>query len=881
MSQVWSGIIDSRLDVIKPTGQLYTCYVFTGQRRQQTEPTPDEAMAAAAAAAADSETAAAAAAGKERVILRDRDLIPLPHVGEWLHLAVDPAPKNRAGVSTYVVRRVLGFRAAHRLTRLLLARGLCNGIAQCRALIARPSNGMMTTPTTTDSSTKQLVVDRNREVPVTAAVWKYVGEVLGMPAGELSLLLKSDDRLGNSLFPSIANHFVARHVFFDDLFARLSTALRTHPLTVPASALHACSATRLESLISFLEYAEAFTLLFGSSICGDESTTFAQLPLSSPLQLEHVPHVQQQVGWCTRQQLDPLFVPITSTMQEFERSTTLQKQLRDLRRQARHRLPECSDADLAVHVATNDAASRPLRYGRTAFAFDSNDELEALGVWLRLPSSIASKKRDLCDYTTPLCWNRAIHTARTLAQFDSVTLVTVDGSCAFLRADDLLAATSVQRGDVPFIVAPASGGGDEFAHVTPFTVDDLLAASDWGVRALASVSNVLVLCDAHALPETDLLHCLLAYRRIIESAQPLVAAHERRALHVVLVGDQWQSATGWCAGSSFADAVGSRRFLVVESDALWRADVHPLAALAACAHFSPTTAEMVVDELLARRRPFVGSGLVALRRSAQIVVWVNSMALLGAFLSSLHEAERQPRKRSAAAARPGNDDDDDNGNDNDNADDDDPAPSVDKNMLALLERLRTYPHLTRDNVLVMAPYVLYNGSTMRVKAFYRLVRWPARNDSINASHCTPILPDCGLVSLDADSLLLELGSTTVDHRVCCNTDDPNLLRVACHRAELRAASIILGRDAAAAHRLAADVAVCVVPNASRTGPMLRFARWNETALGLVRLPPNARVELIAPSAAGSASSLGAALVDAISYVRRKQPTALEHALTDD
>ena len=829
MTELWCGVIDSRLDALHPTNQKYSSYVLSGTRRitEQVQNDDDDDVSS-----------------KERIILCDRDLIVFPHVGACVHVAVDVADSKRCGIPTYIVRRVVFFRPCGELTRSVLTRGLTNGIWLCRARIER-------------ARVADEKATSSRDPPVSRDTSKLVTELIAKPSSEMSLLLKDAPRSAYSLFSSVCNYYATRHIIFDALVHKLWTALKTRPITVPASWLHSCSYNQLETFAAQIEHVDPFVLLFGSLVVSSRAQ-FHELSLSSPLYLVRNDASFAQADECVRDALYPFSVAFVTPLIEFYRSTTNTKWIRDLTRQLKKRDSNLDVSDLDQCIEMHSAAMTAARYGATTFFYDGDSQrMESLRLWIRIPKSATFRRPETFAFTTLLCMTRAEQLAEMLNKFDDVSVLTIDGSVDHLPPS-ICSEVTVDSNRATFVVPSLAYSqiGDR-----QFTVDDVISAADWTVRAEITVTNVLVVLDAHRLAEIDFLHLLLAYMRLYEMGQESTALAERTKPKLVLIGDQWQKPDGWCVGSVFSDIVASGRYFITESETRRHRDVHSLAALASCAHFSTTSAEVFVDRLLTCRQTDRYAAARALVAAFQLVLWVPSAKLVGDYLGLVHESIRSTKKRSVSDVTDG------------------ACTNFTVELLGAVDYLRRRPHAIRDSVVACSPYIIFDGAVVRVANFYRLVTWPARNAQISVQmHLTNVVAKNGLISLDTDNLVLELSDETVDHRMCCDTSDANLMRVVCHRNKIKAASILLGRDAAHVDRLASKVAVGILPNAARNGPLLTGVTWHETAQSLIRLPPNASVSLLASNAVGNDAVLGRDLVSVVERVRPKTYSALDYVL---
>ena len=179
MTEIWSGTIDACLDTSLAVGQLYAAYVLSGTGRIE-EPQQEDANAQLPGTGAVVSAVEDESSFRERIIIRDRDCIPLPHIGMWVQVAVDKDTKTRAGVKTYIVARLIAARALGVLSRTVFARCICNGIAQCKARHERIQAKANNRPT--------LLI---KDVPIGNEATKYIGSMTERPYNEMSVLLSS------------------------------------------------------------------------------------------------------------------------------------------------------------------------------------------------------------------------------------------------------------------------------------------------------------------------------------------------------------------------------------------------------------------------------------------------------------------------------------------------------------------------------------------------------------------------------------------------------------------------------------------------------------------------------------------------------------------
>ena len=403
MTEIWSGVIDAFLDASVAVGQLYASYVFSGVGKAEER---DEL------AIDDAETSF-----KDRVVIRDRDCIPLPHIGMWLQLVLRKDAKTRSGVKTYVVCRLITARPAQGLVRSVFSRALCNGIAQCKARAERIR------AKAANRSTTLL-----KDVPISQDVVKYVSGLCARPYNEVAVLLFEKHRLDMGVYIAVRNFYVHRNIFVDPLLRRLFTALKDRPLCIRGSDLSACSVGQLLALVQHIETADAFSMLFGASCKAvDESYRPSELHNAMLLQTGVVGVVQA---------LDPLETMSSSRLEEFKRSCTGVQHLRNLLQTAKSLLPSATEAHLEKACTMHQSAMRKVQYGSTVFSHADGSAMEALNLWIRVPTSHYSQRLGLNDYTTVQLHNRAEQLTTLLKSFE-VVLATIDGGCRLMDRRDI------------------------------------------------------------------------------------------------------------------------------------------------------------------------------------------------------------------------------------------------------------------------------------------------------------------------------------------------------------------------------------------------------------------------------------------------------------
>ena len=98
MTEIWSGCIDARIDLLSQTSRNYACYVLSCT---QSNDAKDEIS-------------------RVRVIIRDRNLLFLAHVGMRLRLVLRPATQLLWTFKTFDVVAVLSVKRADEISRSIL-----------------------------------------------------------------------------------------------------------------------------------------------------------------------------------------------------------------------------------------------------------------------------------------------------------------------------------------------------------------------------------------------------------------------------------------------------------------------------------------------------------------------------------------------------------------------------------------------------------------------------------------------------------------------------------------------------------------------------------------------------------------------------------------
>jgi hypothetical protein len=115
------------------------------------------------------------------------------------------------------------------------------------------------------------------------------------------------------------------------------------------------------------------------------------------------------------------------------------------------------------------------------------------------------------------------------------------------------------------------------------------------------------------------------------------------------------------------------------------------------------------------------------------------------------------------------------------------------------EELAKDPRRAASTVLLTSPYIAYQGQCLSVQQFYLYMRPPRRGCMIDEGCCLALAASSEQQAVSLDSAFLyakiEPSSHAIDHRVCCQTWDRNVMQIARHRTDITNQSFIMARDA--------------------------------------------------------------------------------------
>lgn len=804
MTELWSGCIDTRFDLLMTSDTRYASYMFSGRRvRGEDEQQRRESSA------------------PERVILRDRGHLIFACTGTRLRVVLRPVANQK--FKTFQVVALVSIRWPNDVTRDMIARSLSNAFALYRA-----SEEQRQAP---DDAQPPTAV----RTPLTRDAPAYVSELAARATHELAILCKREHRLRPTVIRSLEPYFTTRHLFFAASIARLATLIKTRVVNLSARNIMHLSLSQLTAFVGLALSMSASELLFAGAQRGVMEPYLRTGTLAEPLSVNYAA-------------CEPSSLLHNVTLTEFRRRAS-KAQIKKLDKQLQKRLDyeePVSDACVESATIAHADACAAITSGRTAFVSRAETMLDELDVWRRL-------SYDGHLYTTPYLNSRAKLLVGTIALFHKPRCVVVDGGVQFLSDRALRRLWLTTRR--PLLVKPSSTCEYEAigSAATAFSVAEVCAARDVDVRIAAAMSSTLVLLDAHCLTEQSMLCVLSAYMRLRKLAQP----YERRSrrMCLVLIGDvNRASRGGWASGSPFADLVACRQLPVEYVDCDVNVPCTQVAYFASYAH-DRMAAGRLASLLMAQRRDAADISSILLS-SAQFILWASSVAASNTLFTQLSNVlQRAGGKR---------------GRDSNN------GRLADQTSWRLaseaLAKLVQMPWLMRTHVFVLSPYVFYSGVCHEIAAFLLLIVAPTRDESIDQHlHCKPATPWFGLMSLDCDGLVLLLEHTIIDHRMCCNTTEPRLMRVARHRRELEAASFVLGRDAARQQTLAQSVAVLSLSGEDRS------LCWNDTAAALVDSAPDMSVSFVALGATDD-DALWCELMCIFRRLWTKRETALDYAL---
>lgn len=588
MTEVWSGCIDARFDLLAMSDTRYGSYVFSGSRARSDDDERRESNA------------------PERVILRDRGHLIFACTGTRVRVAVRPVPNQT--FKTFCVVALLSIRWPRTVTREMLVCSASNPVALFKAVEQNSADAQPT-----------------RRAALARDAHAYVAELAVRDAYELALLCKREHRLRPSVVRSLEPGFTTRHVLFGPL-ARLATLIKTRAVNLRARDMMNLSLARLAAFVNVALSLSASELLF----CGAQRSAVEPYlsvgALAEPL--------NAHPAAC-----EPASLLQSGTLAEF-RQRASKGLAKKLEKQLQKRLDydePVSDASVESATIAHASACAALAGGRTAFLSRAETILADLDVWRRLG-------RDEPLYTTPYLQSRAKLLATELLLFRKPRCVVADGGVQFLSARAL--SRCIPRRAL--LVKPSAACEyDAVDNASVYSVEELCAARDVDVRIATALSSTLVLLDAHRLSEHSLIRVLSAYARLGNLAQPYVR-HTRRRPKLVLIGDVNRLPRGWASGSPFADLVASRQLHVEVLDCDAAAPCTELAYYASYAHDRTAAARLASLVMASRRSASEASSAIV--SSAQFILWsaVDSAGALFVQMSSVLERASK-RDRDAAA----------------------------------------------------------------------------------------------------------------------------------------------------------------------------------------------------------------------------------------
>lgn len=140
-------------------------------------------------------------------------------------------------------------------------------------------------------------------------------------------------------------------------------------------------------------------------------------------------------------------------------------------------------------------------------------------------------------------------------------------------------------------------------------------------------------------------------------------------------------------------------------------------------------------------------------------------------------------------------------------------------LRALFKALADAPQHAIDSIIHFgAPYVAFRRRCQRITAAWIAKSSPSSlSELYSLSNMTSIIldprADLAAFSLCDPHLFIELeGSSIVDHRVCCRTWSPTVMRPVCHRGELRSQSFPIATEALPLADGRAETVLCFVEN---------------------------------------------------------------------
>lgn len=764
MTEIWSGCIDARIDLLSQTSRNYACYVLSCT---QSNDAKDEIS-------------------RVRVIIRDRNLLFLAHVGMRLRLVLRPATQLLWTFKTFDVVAVLSVQRADEISRSILSRVLASPYMLCKARHDRLAGE----------------TDALKDVPLTADASKYVATLDGRSFSELGFLVKDIHRLRPTLVRGLEPFYASNHCLFSKALANLDRLTKAYAINFDASVLYTMSLTQITHVADSLSHISGIELLFLGTMCKFTEKD-ATVALTEPFRLSS------------------MTCEIASLVRSVDFNTlkmrAKQSQLRRIRKQIEASLDTIVDDEVLQQVTTDAlAVTHNLRYGHTAFVSTRCKAMEQLGVWRRLVS-----EDDVELYTTSYLHARATRIVELLRMFNSVRCVDIAGGCALLTRRELNALIRQQRRRAVIVIPSFARQYDALDDQTVFGVEDVVSGANVDVRIAMRIASNLVILDCHALTEREFAATMTVFLRIRQQYR------SSRLPRLLLVGDKQQKPIGWAAGAPFMDIVKTTSGSVTTLDCSLAGSRqrHYLASLSSRIQ-SNTAAETLASHVMRNVKTDLVDCWKEICNGAQLIFWTRSIDSVGSMARLIRRRVMPTRKRQAD-------------------EDDEPTytppdvlPPQSEQSLEILAKIQDMPWLIRSCVSVTCPYVWYGGLCVRVDGFHTQTYSPMRENRIDVNvDLIPAEPLDGLVSLDADGLVLRIDNTPVDHMICCNTRNSKFMRVATHRAELTAASFALASDASRQETLANHVAIMV------DGVKLSELTWGETAAALVKLEPKSEVSV--------------------------------------
>jgi hypothetical protein len=823
--ETWTGTIDS-IDTRPAGSRRYNRYILSGHfvssvvvaTEAETTEQANELQAAAEEAEAIEKDK-----NNRRVILRDHDRLPLAHVGAIVKVVVQTLPPNhRFDIAEYDILYCIFLRSPHSINKLFISKAVCSSVGLCytrREILAA-----------TDRKTAAKV----RDVPTPPAYVPVVADIAARDHFNMAMMRRDDK-------PEVTRLIM---IGFESLFALSAIGIGTHvtdalrraterPLSISSYVVHALSAEDLRMHCDGLLRSEHVRRVFAFTT--PEILDVCAEPLHARVWLRPQFLSSTQIIRSS-DSLDHFHAAVPpKNYASGSLATELTRMIKQLGGGQFNKV----ESRVNLHTTVCIAA---MRFGHTKFTcmdIEGAVELVRLKVWIladaNLPTKITDKTpivvTEKTMFTTEMLRARKSQIVNILDQYTHVGLISIDGGYADLSETDYESIVPLGA----LVVAPNAAGCEfgDYLDKKIISLDEVFEGRSWKVRAHAGIAPTLVLLDAHFVGERDLLLLLTIYRRLQLALQPDVKSK------VVFVGDRGQyPASG--GGCPFSDLYNSGSFATVECYASnvteSRDRPPPLQRLAALARYSPIAALNFADEFIRRRGERARDITAALDNMKVQKPWIligNGAASMKEFL---HAIFLLLRERTAT-------------NDGYELDQLDRRRS----MIDALEFVSKNPVALTSSVLMFAPFILYEGYIVRIVNAFQQTRVEQPDVALGTEDCTLISPyKNGLVSLDARALVLGLESSPVDHRICCGTKSPNLMRVSVHRRHIRGASIMLARDAASRVALANDaIFSCAHPR------HLGSLSWNDVCAVIPRFVGN--IDVLIPKQMGPSEEIFRAL----------------------